>query len=830
MLRLHRIPDKMKNLKTSEKSASFFLLAAAAFFFFMAVPAHTVSQTRAEAEQALQTMTPDEINQKLKDLGITREEAIQRAKALNINLDDYLSRIPSPATVAPSSLQQDTTGSFAPARKRAEVLVARKELIVPGFERRTSTEKLQPFGYDIFQYAPSSFEPVINVATPQSYVLGPGDQIIVSVWGETKLNLQLLVNRDGNILVPDVGPVSANGISVQQLREKLLHRMSEVYSGLKNGSQSANTFLDVSIGRLRTIQVYVMGEVVQPGGYSLSSMSTAFHALYVSGGPTVNGTMRDVQVVRDGKTISTVDMYNYVLKGDKSKDIRLQDDDIVLVKPAGKRVALLGSVTHPAIFELREKESLGSLIAMSGGLRFDAYSDRVHIERIIPFEQRNLYQRNILDIDLPFTSLTDLQKSSSTLEDGDVVTIFKVSGRAENRVSINGTVNKPGNFQLQPDMHMKDLIYKADSLRRNSFSERATLFRMLPNLRREIIEFNPRLALAGDNENNIALQNEDSVVVYTETQFFPLDSVTVAGGVQYPGKYPRNNKMTVSDLVIIAGGLTQNAQNFGIQVFRVDTTLLGINSKVIIVDLPKEYWHANDSQDFLLKDKDIVSVPINPRYSEQKVVQVSGYAVYPGSYVLRYEGEKLSEILKRAGGLKQGAYLSGSVLLRKARNATVLFTNLTVDTIGVKVNNYDLIPLDFNNALTDTTSRDNVVMVAGDSVHVAFLEDVVYVRGEVFVPTPVLYKKGAGESYYVKQAGDFKDDADKGKVAVFLPGGKKWEPSIWPLPDPEILPGSLVFIPRKIETEDKTLSILAAWGTVMASLAAITIAIVQVTK
>ena len=812
------------------KSTNYFLLASAVLFLLAAVPVHTVCQTRAEAEQALQSMTPDEIDQKLKEAGITREEAVRRAKELNINLEDYLSRLPASAGVTTSPATQDTSVVSGGVRKKPSTPVAKRELIVPGFERRTGDQRLQPFGYDIFQYPSSSFEPVINVSTPQSYILGPGDQIIVSVWGETKLNLQLIVNRDGNILVPDVGPVSANGASVQQLREKLLHRMSEVYSGLKNGTQGANTFLDVSIGRLRTIQVYVMGEVAAPGGYSLSSMSTAFHALYVSGGPTVNGTMRDVQVVREGKTISSVDMYNYVLKGDKSKDIRLQDDDIVFVKPAGKRVALMGSITHPAIFELKDKEALGNLIAMSGGLRFDAYFDRIHVERIIPFEQRSLYQRSILDIDIPFSSLSDLQKSSSVLEDGDVVKIFKIDGLAENRVSIWGTVNKPGNFQLEPGMHVKDLIYKADSLQRNSFEDRATLFRLLPDLRREILSFSPRLALEGDNENNLALENEDSIIVYKETQFFPSDSVTITGGVRNPGQYPRNTNMSLSDLVVIAGGLKENARNDGIQVARLDTTIVGTYSRVIQVDLPKDYWRVSDAQNFYLKDKDVVSVPINPRYSEQKIVQISGYALYPGTYALRYEGERLSEILERAGGLRTGAYLSGSILLRKARNATALFSDLTTDTAGVKVNNYDLVPIDFNTAISDTTSRDNVVMDPNDSVHIAFLEDVVYVRGEVFVPTPILYKKGAGESYYIDQAGGFKEDADKGKVAVFLPGGKKWEPSFFLFPNSDILPGSLVYVPRKIETEDKTLSILAAWGTVMASLAAITIAIVQVTK
>jgi protein involved in polysaccharide export with SLBB domain len=822
----------MNNLKNVLNSSRILLLGTVVLLLMTAAPRTASAQTRAEAEQALQNMTPEEIDQKLKELGITREEAIARAKALNINLEDYLSRIvPSVAPTTPGVQPQiDTTGLYGAARRRAEVPYVRRELIVPGFEKRTGEERVQPFGFEIFQYSSSSFEPVLNAATPQSYILGPGDQIVISVWGETKLNLQLFVNRDGNIIVPDVGPVSTTGLSIQQFREKLLHRMSEIYSGLKNGTEGANTFLDVSIGKLRTIQVYVTGEVLRPGGYSLSSMSTAFHALYAAGGPTVNGTLRDIQVVRDGKSLGSIDMYNYLIKGDRSKDVRLQDDDIVLIKPAVKRAALLGSVTHPAIFELKDKETLGSLIAMAGGLRFDAYFDRLHIERIIPFDQRSSYERNLLDIDMNFASLADLQKSPAPIEDGDVVTVFKVSSIPENRVSITGNVNKPGNFQLQPGMHIKDLIDKADSLQRNSFSERATLLRMLPNLRREVIPFNPRLALAGDPENNIALQNEDSIIVYRETVFLPRDSVTIAGPVRTPGKFPRQNNMTVADLVVFAGGLKEEAQTSGIQVFRVDTNIVGTFSKVYTVDLPNEYWKADAKEDFVLKDKDIVSIPISPRFSLPKVVQVSGYAVYPGTYALRYEGEKLSDILKRAGGLRQGAYLNGSVLLRKARNATALFANLSTDTAGVKVNNLDLVPIDFENALNDTSSRDNVVMDPDDSVHIGFLEDVVYVRGEVFVPTPILYKKGASKSYYIEQAGDFKEDADKSKVAVFLPGGKKWVPSAWPFPDPDILPGSLVYVPRKIETEDKSLPILSAWATVMASLAAITIAIVQVTK
>lgn len=776
--------------------------------------AQTRAQIKQQAESKLKEMSPEEIEKKLKEYGITRDEAIRRAKELNISLEDFLlksSSVESSAGGAPSQQARLPAQQPSPSKRIADSTLQARLLIIPGLSDRKGVDTLQPFGFDIFALPSSAFEPVLNAASPPSYLLGPGDEIIITVWGETKLNYQLEINREGNVIIPDVGPVSANGTTISEFRQRALRRMASIYSGLDSRYGKPNTFLDVSLGKLRTLQVFVLGEVVKPGGYAISSFSTAFSALYLAGGPTVNGTMRTVHIMRRGSNLPPIDLYDYIIRGDNSKDQRLQDGDIVFVKPAGKRVAMLGAVVRSAIYEVKEKETLGDLIALAGGLRFDAYTDRVHIERVVPFDERSKHVRNVLDIDLDFPSLAALQKSSYRIEDGDVVTIFRVASLAQNRVSITGNVNKPGRFELRAGMRVRDLLLAADSLQRNTFSERGTLFRLLPNLRREVRSFNPRLALENIAEHNIILQNEDSLVVYPEDQFFKQHTVTISGAVRNPGSYIRDEKMTLADLVVIAGGLRENASLSGWEVSQLDTSTLGKYSSIIQLDVTATYWDASGAQAFQLRDFDHVFVPIDPKFTLNKLVKITGYVMSPGEYAIRYEGERLEALIRRAGGLRPGAYLAGSRFVRK-QNST-----------GV-------IPVDFEEALADTTSHDNVVLNEGDSIAIAFHDDVVYVGGEVLAPSAILYKKGESVDYYIRQAGGLKQDADKSRIVAFLPNGKKWEEGWFFFEDPELPPGSTVNVPTFVEKEDKTLPLVRDIATILASLAAITVAMVQISK
>jgi protein involved in polysaccharide export with SLBB domain len=628
--------------------------------------------------------------------------------------------------------------------------------------------------------------------------------VLISVWGETRLNFHLTVNRDGNVVVPDVGPVSARGLTIEQFREKVLRRLSSIYSGLQGGAATANTFLDVSLGKLKTIQILVMGEVVRPGGYPLPSMSTVLHAMYAAGGPRVDGTLRELQIVRGGKPVRSVDLYSFILRGGKGGSFQLQDGDVVYVKSAGRRVAVVGEVVRPAIYELKKEEALGDLISMTGGLRFNSYIDRVHVERIVPFDQRHIYEEDVLDFDLWFTDVQDLLTSKRDLENGDFVTFFRVTDYPANRVTIGGNIMKPGPFELLPGMRISELILAADSLKRATFAERGTRFRMQPNLRREIFGFNPRLALSGDPLHNLELKNEDSIVVYADSQFFPQRNVSVSGAVRQPGTYIRHGQMTLADLVVLAGGLTDGAATENWEVARLDTTEPGVYRRILKVSAGEDYWNDEDEQALLLEDFDAVLIPYNPRFSLGRSVKVTGYVMFPGTYTLRHEEERLAGILKRAGGLRDGAYLVGSRLIRKYNNA-------------------GLVPLDFRSALIDSVSLDNIVLYDGDSIYVSRTEEVVYVSGEVYVPSPVLFKQGASLSYYIYQAGDYTQDAEEGKTVVFLPGGKKWDSG-------EILPGSHILVPRKIEKEDKVLPLLRDSVAIFASLAAITVSIIAITR
>lgn len=791
--------------------------AVLAFSFFLTFPSYSQTdkqkEVKEQAEGKLRTMTPEQIDKRIKELGLTKEEAVQRAKGYGIGLEQFLQKAPDSeqSTVPKPVLEEGEEKKEANEEKEVGKPPSPLKEEIPGFQGRTGTQSVAPFGYTIFQVPATTFETSPNVPPPPSYILGPGDELVITVWGETQLYYRLTVTKEGAITIPDVGQVLVNGMTLEKAYRALVKRMTRVYSGLKEGAPSANTYLDVTIGKLRSIQVYVLGEVNKTGGYQLSSMATAFTALYHAGGPALSGSLRNVRVMRSGKPASVIDVYEYAIKGDKSKDVRLEDGDIVLVKPVGRRVALLGYVLRPAIYELKEKEKLGDLLALAGGLQFDAYTDRIHIERVIPFEDRSLYRNNILDIDVRFENVQKLLTSTLDTEDGDVITILPVNQFRENLVTLYGNVKKPGKFQLRRGMSVRDLIVEADSLLADTFGEKATILRTLPSSRKEVISFNLDRAMAGDSANNLELQTLDELTIYPQQYFYPQRSVEISGAVRSPARYWRSEGLTVSKLLIIAGGVTQDASLDSIEITRVDTTNERAVSATFEFNLPRDYWRVDSLHDFFLQDLDHVTIKLSPKFSLPRLVDVRGEVRYPGKYAIRTPGEKLASFIARAGGLKPTAYLEGSHLTRAE------------DAAG-------LVPVDLKSALSDPSSHENVEMLQGDIVDIAFNKNVVQVKGEVFVPSAALYEKGASLKYYLAQAGGTTDAADLDRIFVTLPNGEKWKSGWLIFPGDEILAGSLIYVPKKVEREDKTLQIVSSWATVMASLAAITVAIVQVTK
>ena len=784
----------------------------------------------------------DDLQKKVKASGLSEDELKKKAEAAGYTIEDYnkLQEAASKKEAATASTATQEKVIVTPPNVQRNTAST-----VPEFAGREGAAGLEAFGYKIFNYSPSTFEPSLNVPVPTSYVVGPGDEIVITLWGETQIVHNLTVSKNGDIYIPNVGLVPVNGLSLNEVRTKVFNALSKVYSSLKSSDVEAKTKLDVSTGKLRSVKVYVLGEVNTPGGYTLPSLSTSFTALYYCGGPTVNGSLRNVKIMRGGKIISEIDLYEYLITGNKSKDVRLEDEDIIFVPPVGKRVAITGNAFRPAVYELKENEKLNDLLNYAGGLKFTAFFDRVHIERIIPFAQRKFYANNILSLDLNFKTVNELTNDKYPLENGDVVTIPGINSLPENRVTITGFVKKPGVYELPTSgMHIKDLIFKADSLTKDAFLDNAILIRTLPSEKKEIYNFNVSLALKGDSGNNLPLLNRDEIRIFNQETFFPTRSIEISGEVKKPGVYTRFLNMTVSELITLAGGLTDKATSKNIEVARLDTTNANIYSQKFSIDLPEEYWKVSNSADFVLKDYDRVLVKPDPLKNFSQVVSVTGEVNFPGSYTILYQGEKLTDFIKRSGGFKKTAYVKGIFV----RRGNPLFSTLTSiklpDSLKLKYNYsalYDktsfdnlfagMIPIDWEELKDNGNNIYDLTLFPGDVIVVPKDPMVINVLGEVGIPSSVPYKKGAGLSYYIKQAGGYTMNSADGDEIVMQPNGAKWNSSGWFfIPNDDIDSGATIFVPDRINKSSDVWPIIRDIVSVAGSAAIIVLTAKNLTK
>ncbi|MCL5021325.1 MAG: SLBB domain-containing protein, partial [Bacteroidetes bacterium] len=767
---------------------------------------------------------------------LTPQQLQQRAAAMGYNVDTnqvkQYEQSQSAGTnplSAPAAPVQVQTAVTPPAPGPSP------KYLVSAFANRPGADSLPAFGYNVFTYSPTTFQPTLNVPTPVNYVIGPGDEIVISLWGETQLVQDLTVSKNGDVYIPNVGLISVNGLDMKQLREKLFNRLSKVYASLlPNASGGARTHLNISTGQLRSVKIYVLGEVKKPGGYTLPALSSAFTALYYSGGPDINGTLRNIEVLRDGKVVDHIDLYDYLISGDQSQDIRLNDGDIVFVPPVGKRVAIRGSVFRPAIYELKKEETLGDLLKYASGLTFNAYFQTVHIDRVIPFNQRADYENNILSIDLNFKSVAALDSSKFKLDDGDVVTIDTINNRPQNMVSISGDVRQPGVYELTPGMTVRDLISRADSVFPDAFMGEAMLIRTLPSEKKEMLSFNLGKALAGNPSDNLSLANLDSIHIFRDTTFFPTRWVQIFGNVRRPGTYHRYQNMTLSDLIIRAGGLNDSATTQDIEVARIDTVSSDIYATKITVNLPEDYWDVPSDREFMLKDYDKVLIRPDTAKTFENGVYLKGEVV-----ILR-RGEKLSDFIKRAGGFMSGAYPEGMYVLRYNPLIQSLRPVPISDTTFLRVYSGqplinrsqfnaqfgNRIPIIWKDVAENRSSIYNLRLMPNDTVVVPPNPHTVTVVGDVGLPSTVPYKEGAGLSYYVNQAGGYTSTSAEGREIVILPNGMKWHTSgFFLLPNPPILSGTTIYVPSYIKTTSDVWPIIRDIITVVSSTAVLVLTI-----
>lgn len=674
------------------------------------------------------------------------------------------------------------------------------------------------FGRNIFNIDKLTFQPNLNMATPENYRLGPGDEVIVDVWGASQNTMRLEISPDGYVNISNLGPVYLNNMTIKDARQLLKQELGKIYADSANNIQ-------VTLGNIRTIQVNVMGEVRAPGTYALSSLSTVFHALYASGGVSDIGSLRNVQVARGGKTIARLDVYEYIMKGQIQDDIRLQDGDVVIVPTYDELVKITGKVKRPMFYEMKNGESAATLLKCAGGFSSDAYKKSI---RVLRKDGKEFSVKTVNDIDY----------SAFKLIDGDVVTVDSILNRFNNRLEVKGAVYHPGVFELSGSLNtVRQLVEKADGLLGDAFTGRAVLYRERENLTKEVLPVDIEGILKGTSPD-IALQKNDILYIPSIHDLQDMGKVTISGEVNKPGSYTYADHMSLEDLVITAGGLKESASLVRVDVSRrirdpkgtTEPDMIGQNFSFGL----KDGFVVDGEAGFELQPYDQVFVRRSPSYNEQVSVTVDGEVLYRGEYTLSTKSERLSSLIQRAGGVSRYAYVRGAKLrrvaneeeLRRMEDVVKMVRREIGETLatslGLKVDSTFTVGIDLEAALANPGSDADLVLREGDVLTVPEYNNTVKVNGAVMMPNTVSYAKGKSVKYYLNQAGGYSANAKKsqkfiiymnGQVAEVKGSGKK-----------QIEPGCEIVVPNKTKklnfaTVVSNATSFASLATMLASLA-----------
>ncbi len=506
------------------------------------------------------------------------------------------------------------------------------------------------FGYEVFHNNSISFSPNINMATPKDYVVGPGDELIVQVYGIAQASFNLYVNSEGKVVIPNVGVVHVGSLSIDAVKTLLTQKIGTRYAGLQGSNPSS--FLMLTVGNIRTIKINIVGDVKTPGAYELPSFTTIFNALYAAGGPSINGSFREVQLFRGGKQIANNDLYEFLLKGKTDKNVRLEDNDVLLIPKYNKRVELVGEVRRNLFFELKGKETVENLIEMAGGFTESAYKKMVTIQRI------NGVNKSIINV-------TDKEQATTVLEDGDFIAIGKILTNYKNRIQILGSVNRTGDYELQANMKVADLIELAGGLKADAFYKRAILYRTNNDLQQESINIDLSKAIEKETTNNIALHKEDLLVIASIYDIKENYFVTLQGEVNQTGVFPYTKGMTIGELILKANGFKEAASGSSIELVRRVRDDNEKIANIIHVEVEKDLSIKSTEKDIALEPFDQVYVRAAVGFRNLKKVYVQGEANYTGQYIMDKPNMTIGDLLKRAGGVLNSSNVKGAVLIRR---------------------------------------------------------------------------------------------------------------------------------------------------------------------
>ncbi len=730
------------------------------------------------------------------------------------------------------------------------------------------------FGYKLFHNKKVNFNPSLNIPTPPNYTLGAGDQLLIDVYGASQQSYDLTINPDGKILIPNVGSVQVGGSSVAAASSRIKSALTQIYSGLSVG----NTFVEIRLGNIKTVNVSLVGELNRPGTYALPSFASPINALFAAGGPNENGSFRHVQVYRDSRLLKEIDIYEFISKGELSSTLTLRDNDVIIVPPVRNRVEIIGPVRREGLFEVKPGETLVDLFQFAGGFGSDAYKERVTISRKTGRELK------VEDVDQG-------NYSAFVPQDGDVLRIGMIQNRFENRVQVSGAVQRPGTFALAEGMGLKDLIQRAEGLREDAFLNRATLYRTKADFSMEIVGVDVQ-AIVNGQIPDIQLRKEDLLLVPSVYDLKEEYYLKISGEVNRPGTFPYGERITVADLVLKAGGFKESATSSRIEIARrIKDDTSGKLAEIIIVDIDKELRLLGDNANLELNPFDHVMVRRSPGFQRAQLVNVEGEAMYPGEFAIAHANERISDLLKRAGGLTPYAYPKGATLIRRNE----FFENKTDDEIklenleqirelinkdstdwtaservlmgsidkkllekvvleernklvsdirkeslmtlaesdesikDLKIKDVELIGLDLPGILANPYGPLDLILKEGDVLSIPKELQTVRMRGEVLFPTTARYDLTNRFSSYISKSGGFTDNARKSRSYVVYANGDVKRTNKFLLFNvyPKIEPGAEIIVPAKPDRQGLSAQ---AWIGIASSLATLALIVNQLVQ
>lgn len=656
-----------------------------------------------------------------------------------------------------------------------------------------NTSNADIYGHEVFRNKYLSFEPNLNIATPQNYKLGPGDELVIEIWGASEAIIKKVISAEGKIFISQVGPLYLNGLTISEASNKIRKALSSKYSGLDGDSSN----ISVSLGNIRTISVNIMGEVFVPGTYRLSSLSSVFHAIYRAGGISESGSLRDIQLIRDGKSFAHIDIYQFLFEGKSSNEIFLEEGDVIVVPPYSSLVHISGEVKRATNYELKEGESLQSLLDFAGGFKSGAYTKSINIKR---------FNRNEREIQ----TINEDQFSSFPMQDGDSVVVSTVIDRYTNRVEITGCVMHPDYYELGEDIAtVKQLVLKAEGLKENAFTQRAIITRTKDNLDLEIIPINIGAIMNGSAED-VLLKKDDKVTVLSIQELQHKGDFIINGLVARPGAYRYAEHTTIEDLIMQAGGLLEGASMAKIDVARRLVDPMSISSSDSLGTLfsfqIREDFSIENGNSFYLEPNDVVSVRESPGYSTQKYVEIIGELSFPGRYVLLSKEDRVSALIDRAGGLTKQAYIKGAKLIRQSYQDTTAVEDIirkqasrdTIDISTLKIDESYSVAVDLEKALDQPGSEFDIVLKTGDRLIIPEYDNTVRIMGEIMHANAVGYVSGKNVRYYVDRAGGFSQNAKRSCAYIIYANG---EASKAGLCSKKVEPGCIIVVPARLERE-----------------------------